>query len=112
MIAVGPREIGGLRGTMKAAAVAEAAGLNLCIHSSMTTGITTCAEHHVGRAIPNLDDGNQIMWQLLKHDIVESPNLMPVKGRLALEGKLGLGFTLDGDAVARAAELFRKHDDA
>lgn len=112
MIAVGPREIGGLRGTMKAAAVAEAAGLNLCIHSSMTTGITTCAEHHVGRAIPNLDDGNQIMWQLLRHDIVESPNLTPVKGRLALEGKPGLGFTLDGDAVARAAELFRKHDDA
>ncbi|MFZ1661258.1 MAG: mandelate racemase/muconate lactonizing enzyme family protein [Paracoccaceae bacterium] len=112
MIAVGPREIGGLRGTMKAAAVAEAAGLNLCIHSSMTTGITTCAEHHVGRAIPNLDDGNQIMWQLLREDIVESPDLTPTKGRLALEGKPGLGFTLDDDAVARAAELFRQHDDA
>lgn len=110
MIAVGPREIGGLRGTMKAAAVAEAAGLTLCIHSSMTTGITTCAEHHVGRAIPNLDDGNQIMWQLLKEDIVESPGLTPVKGRLALEGKPGLGFVLNEDAVARAAELFRKHD--
>ena len=110
MIAVGPREIGGLRGTMKAAAICEGAGLNLCIHSSMTTGITTCAEHHVGRAIPNLDDGNQIMWQLLREDIVESPGLTPVKGRLALEGKPGLGFTLNEDAVARAAELFRKHD--
>ncbi len=110
MIAVGPREIGGLRGTMKAAAIAEGAGLNLCIHSSMTTGITTCAEHHVGRAIANLDDGNQIMWQLLQEDIVENPALTPVKGRLALEEKPGLGFMLDEDAVARAAELFRKHD--
>lgn len=110
MIAVGPREIGGLRGTMKAAAICEGAGLNLCIHSSMTTGITTCAEHHVGRAIPNLDDGNQIMWQLLKEDIVEDPGLTPVKGRLSLPGRPGLGFTLDRDAVARAAELFRKHD--
>jgi L-alanine-DL-glutamate epimerase-like enolase superfamily enzyme len=110
MIAVGPREIGGLRGTIKAAAVAEAAGLTLCIHSSMTTGITTCAEHHVGRCIPNLDDGNQIMWQLLAEDIVEDPNLTPVKGRLSLPAKPGLGFTLNADAVARAAERFRQHD--
>ena len=110
MIAVGPREIGGLRGTMKAAAIAEGAGLNLCIHSSMTTGITTCAEHHLGRAIPNLDDGNQIMWQLLREDIVESPGLTPVKGRLSLPDLPGLGFALNIDAVARAAELFRKHD--
>ena len=110
MIAVGPREVGGLRGTIKAAAIAEGAGLNICIHSSMTTGITTCAEHHVARAIPNLDDGNQIMWQLLRDNIVEDPELTPVKGRLALLGKPGLGFTLNTDAVARAAELFLKHD--
>lgn len=112
MIAVGPREIGGLRGTIKAAAVAEAAGLNLCIHSSMTTGITTCAEHHVGRAIPNLDDGNQIMWQLLAEDIVASPGLTPVKGRLSLPPTPGLGAVLDADAVARAAERFARHDGA
>jgi L-alanine-DL-glutamate epimerase-like enolase superfamily enzyme len=112
MIAVGPREIGGLRGTMKAAAVAEAAGLNLCIHSSMTTGITTCAEHHVGRAVPNLDDGNQIMWQLLKRDIVADPDLRPIRGRLSLPARPGLGFTLDEVAVAEAAEAFRAHEAA
>jgi muconate cycloisomerase len=110
MIAVGPREVGGLRATLKAAAIAEGAGLNICIHSSMTTGITTCAEHHAARAIPNLDDGNQIMWQLLREDIVESPGLTPVRGRLALQGQPGLGFTLDDDAVARAAEAFRRQD--
>lgn len=60
MIAVGPREIGGLRAMKKAAALAEGSGMNICIHSSMTTGITTCAEHHLGRSISNLDDGNQI----------------------------------------------------
>lgn len=109
MIAVGPREIGGLRPLMKAAAVAEAAGVPLCIHSSMTTGITTCAEHHAGRAIPNLDDGNQIMWQLLAEDIVSAPGLAPKKGRLALEGKPGLGFTLKEDVIAEAAERHRKH---
>ncbi len=108
MIAVGPREIGGLRPMMKAAAVAEAAGLNVCIHSSMTTGITTCAEHHVGRAIRNLDDGNQIMWQLLQDNIVSSPALSPVKGKLALPEKPGLGFELDVDVINRAAERHKR----
>ncbi len=106
MIAVGPREIGGLRPMMQAAAIAEAAGLKICIHSSMTTGITTVAEHHVGRAIPNLDDGNQIMWQLLEDNVLEGPDVAPVKGRLALEGKPGLGLSLDRDVVARAHERF------
>ena len=109
LIAVGPREIGGLRATIKVAAVAESAGLNLCIHSSMTTGITTCAEHHVARAIPNLDDGNQIMWQLLEHDIVADPPLSPVAGRLALPARPGLGFALDHDAVEAAARRHRDH---
>ena len=106
MIAVGPREIGGLRPMMQAAAIAEAAGLKICIHSSMTTGITTVAEHHVGRAIPNLDDGNQIMWQLLEDNVLEGPEVAPVKGQLALEGKPGLGLSLDRDVVARAHERF------
>ena len=104
MIAVGPREIGGLKGMMKASAICEGAGITLCIHSSMTTGITTCAEHHIGRAAANLDDGNQIMWQLLKDNVIASPDLNPKKGILSLEGKPGLGFELDRDVVARAAE--------
>jgi len=107
MIAVGPREVGGLRAMMKAAAIAEGAGLNICIHSSMTTGITTCAEHHVARAIPNLDDGNQIMWQLLRDNIVSYPGLEPAKGKLSFEERPGLGFELNHDLVAEAAERHR-----
>ncbi len=103
MIAVGPREIGGLRAMLKAAAICEGAGLTLCIHSSMTTGITTCAEHHIGRAAANLDDGNQIMWQLLKDNIIDTPSLEPQKGVLSLEGRPGLGFDLNLDVVAKTA---------
>lgn len=108
MIAVGPREIGGLRAMIKAAGIAEGAGMSICIHSSMTTGITTCAEHHVARAIPNLDDGNQIMWQLLREDIVAAPDLTPKRGKLALPGAAGLGVTLDEDHIARASEAHRR----
>ncbi|KRS10483.1 muconate cycloisomerase [Roseovarius atlanticus] len=106
MIAIGPREIGGVQPMIKAAAIAEAAGLKICIHSSMTTGISTVAEHHAARAIPNLDDGNQIMWQLLEEDVLDRPGVAPVKGRLALEGKPGLGTVLDRDVIGRAAERF------
>ena len=106
MIAVGPREIGGLRPMIKAAAIVEAAGMKICIHSSMTTGITTVAEHHVGRAIPNLDDGNQIMWQLLQENLLESPGIAPTKGRLSLPEKPGLGLTVNRDIVGRARERF------
>ncbi len=110
MIAVGPREMGGLRPMMKAAGIAEAAGMKLCIHSSMTTGITTVAEHHVGRAIPNLDDGNQIMWQLLQDNILDGPDIAPVKGRLSLDGRPGLGLNLNRDVVGQASERFQNED--
>ncbi|MEL7543610.1 MAG: mandelate racemase/muconate lactonizing enzyme family protein [Pseudomonadota bacterium] len=110
MVAVGPREIGGLRAMIQAAGICEGAGLKICIHSSMTTGITTCAEHHVARAIPNLDDGNQIMWQLMADNVVADPPLEPVAGKLALPSRPGLGFVLDDDQVAKAAERFTAHE--
>lgn len=106
MICIGPREIGGVQPMLKAAAVAESAGLKICIHSSFTSGITTCAEHHAALSIPNLDDGNQIMWQLLKTDIVKSPDLAPKQGWLdAFQGS-GLGFELDESAVSESEARF------
>ena len=106
MICIGPREIGGIQPMMKAAAVAESAGLKICIHSSFTTGVTTCAEHHIGLAIPNLDDGNQIMWQLVQKDIVKSPSLAPVDGWLEAFQGPGLGFELDQGLVAEGERRY------
>lgn len=108
MICIGPREIGGIQPMMKAAAVAESAGLKICIHSSFTTGVTTCAEHHIGLAIPNLDDGNQIMWQLVQKDIVKSPSLVPANGWLEAFQGPGLGFELDRDLVAEGERRYRE----
>ena len=107
MICIGPREIGGIQPMMKVAAVAESAGLKICIHSSFTTGITTCAEHHIALAIPNLDDGNQIMWQLVQKDIVSSPDLAPVNGWIdAFQGP-GLGFSLDESLIAEGEARYK-----
>ena len=104
LIVLGLHEAGGVLGLRKAAAIAEAAGLNVCIHGVFESGITTCASNQVAATLPNLDDGNQIMWQLLERDIVASPSLVPVHGRLATLTGPGLGFELDAAAVAAASE--------
>jgi muconate cycloisomerase len=107
MICIGLREIGGVRPMLQVAAIAEAAGLRICIHGSFTSGITTCAEHQAALAIPNLDDGNQIMWQLLREDVVAAPDLRPREGWIAALTGPGLGFELDEAAVERAEAAYR-----
>ena len=108
MICIGIREIGGIRPLLKAAAVAESAGLHVCIHGSFTSGITTCAEHQAALAIPNLDDGNQIMCQLLARDTVAAPALRPRRGWLPAVTGAGLGCELAGTAVDAAERRFRE----
>ena len=108
VIVLGLHEACGVVRFRKAAAIAEAAGVRICVHGVFETGITTCASNQVAATLNNLDDGNQIMWQLLQEDIVESPGLTPLKGALPISTMPGLGFELNGDAVNRAAEAFRK----
>ena len=107
VITLGLHETGGILAFRKAAAIAEAAGLNICLHGIFESGITTCAANQAAATIPNLDDANQIMWQLLAEDLITAPDLTPVAGRLPVVAGPGLGFELDHDAVARAAERYR-----
>jgi L-alanine-DL-glutamate epimerase-like enolase superfamily enzyme len=105
LIVIGLHETGGLSQWSKVAHIAEAAGLDVCIHGMFETGITTCASLQVAATVPNLDDGNQHMTRFLAWDLVASPDLTPRNGRLPLLKGPGLGFELDWDAVERA-----KHD--
>ena len=108
VIVLGLHETCGVVRFRKAAAVAEAAGVNICLHGVFETGITTCASNQVAATLANMDNGNQIMWQLLAEDIVTRPNLVPRDGALPISDLPGLGFELNRDAVARAAEAYRK----
>lgn len=90
----------GLTGIGEAAATPNAAAFE--------SGITTCAANQAAATIPNLDDGNQIMWQILAEDLISAPDLTPMAGRLPVLDGPGLGFELDRDAVARAAEAYRR----
>ena len=64
-IVLSPHEAGGLLRFGKAAAIAEAAGMPVCLHGQSVSGITDAAQHQLGLCTANLTDGNQIMHQLM-----------------------------------------------
>lgn len=105
LIVLGLHETGGLREFAKAASVAEAAGVDVCIHGLYESGITTCAGHQIALTLSNLDDGNQYMNHLLEWDVIDEPDLTLNAGILDAISRPGLGFQLDFDAVDRAAAL-------
>lgn len=108
VIVLGPHETGGLLGLRKAAAIAEAAGLSICMHGQQDSGISTCAENQIAATLTNLTDGNQIMHQVLLEDLVASPDLTVRNGVLKVITAPGLGFELNADAVERAAARYRE----
>ena len=108
LIVLGLHEAGGVSQFCKAAAIAETAGLNICIHGIYETGITTCASNQVAATLKNLDDGNQYMNHFLEEDIILEPNLKLIQGRLPVLSGPGFGFEINEDAVARANKRYKK----
>lgn len=109
LIVLSFHEAGGLLAFKRAAAVAQAAAIPICLHGQNVSGITDCAQHQVALTMPNLSDGNQIMHQLLEEDILTAPDLTPKNGKLGiLSDRPGLGFELNWDAVERCTERYRK----
>jgi L-alanine-DL-glutamate epimerase-like enolase superfamily enzyme len=107
-IVISAHETGGLLALKKAAAVAEAAGIPICLHGQSVSSITDAAQQQVGLTIPNLSDGNQIMHQLIVEDLVLAPDLTPRQGVIGLLDQPGLGLELNREAVGRAAERYRR----
>jgi muconate cycloisomerase len=108
VIVLSLHEAGGLLGFVKAAAVAEAAGVPVCLHGQSISSISDTAQHHLGLRTSNLTTGNQIMHQLITEDLVSAPDLTPLRGTIGALEAPGLGVELDRDAVARAAERYAK----
>jgi muconate cycloisomerase len=106
LIVVGLHETGGLVRLSKIAHIAEAAGINICLHGLYETGISTCASNQIAATIPNLDDANQHMTRFLAWDIIKSPDLKPRNGRVPILKGPGLGFEIDWSGVERAKSAF------
>lgn len=105
VITLGLHETGGLARFRKCAAIAEAAGIPICLHGLYETGITTCATHQVGAVTPNLDDGNQFMAHFLEWDVIKPGPLALQQDELPVMTAPGLGFEIDPDAIRDAAAL-------
>ena len=109
IIVLGLHETGGIKRFCKAAAIAEAAGVNICLHGLYETGITTCATNQVAATLSNLDDGNQYMNHFLSEDIVIKPDLTLKEGKLPVLSGQGLGFELNWSAIQRAKEAHAQY---
>ena len=107
MLTLGIHETGGIANFKKIAQLAEAAGINICIHGLYESGITAYASHQLGISIPNIDDGNQIMLRFLQWDIIKKGSEFSDKMRWPANTKIGLGFDLDQDAVNESHRLHK-----
>jgi muconate cycloisomerase len=105
VIVLSPHETGGILAFRRAAGIAMAAGVSICLHGQGVSSITDAAQHHLGLCTAGLTDGNQIMHQLFVEDLAAAPALDPVGGRIGRVEGPGFGVTVDREAVARAAEL-------
>ncbi|MED5532067.1 MAG: enolase C-terminal domain-like protein, partial [Pseudomonadota bacterium] len=106
----GIHETGGIANFKKIAQLAEAAGINICIHGLYESGITAYASHQLGISIPNIDDGNQIMTRFLQWDIIKKGSEFSDKMRWPANTKIGLGFDLDQDAVNESHRLHKSKE--
>ncbi|MFM9441531.1 glucarate dehydratase family protein [Streptomyces acidiscabies] len=101
---------GGLRRTRELAAVCEAFGIKLSMHSNSHLGISLAAMTHVAAAIPNLDHScdTHYPWNSGDEVIVGGP-LRIEGGEVKVPTGPGLGVDLDHDVLER---LHRRYLDS
>ncbi len=98
---------GGLRRTRELAAVCEAFGLALSMHSNSHLGISLAAMTQVAAAIPNLDHSCDTHYPWNSADDVIVPGALELRdGAVEVPTGPGLGVELDHDALDRLHRLY------
>ncbi|MBW8821269.1 MAG: glucarate dehydratase, partial [Streptomyces sp.] len=98
---------GGLRRTRELAAVCEAFGLALSMHSNSHLGISLAAMTHVAAAIPNLDHSCDTHYPWNSADDIILPGVLEFRdGEVKVPTGPGLGVELDHEALARLHRLY------
>ncbi|MEU0209689.1 glucarate dehydratase family protein [Streptomyces canus] len=98
---------GGLRRTRELAAVCEAFGLALSMHSNSHLGISLAAMTHVAAAIPNLDHSCDTHYPWNSADDVVLPGVLEFRdGEVKVPTGPGLGVELDHEALDRLHRLY------
>ncbi|SFM93538.1 mandelate racemase/muconate lactonizing enzyme family protein [Variovorax sp. OV329] len=99
VILLDPHEIGGLWQTIKAAAIAEAAGIPVTLHSGGELGFSQSAYVHLAASIPNMSISIDSERAYLLDDIVLRPPCIE-EGAFALPTGPGLGVEPDFERIA------------
>ena len=100
VILLDPHETGGLWQTIKAAAIAEAVGIPVGLHSGGELGFSQCAYLHLAASIPNMSISIDTERSYLSDDVVlDAPRL--VDGGFDVPAEPGLGVLPDFDKLAR-----------
>ncbi|MFF4015978.1 glucarate dehydratase family protein [Streptomyces sp. NPDC001843] len=98
---------GGLRRTRELAAVCEAFGIALSMHSNSHLGISLAAMTHVAAAIPRLDHSCDTHYPWNSADDVIVPGVLELRdGAVRVPTGPGLGVELDHDALHRLHRLY------
>lgn len=100
VILLDPHEIGGLWQTIKAAAVAESAGIPVTLHSGAELGFSQAAYIHLAASIPNMSISIDSERHYLSDDVVQVQPVL-ADGAFAVPTEPGLGVQPDFAKIAR-----------
>ncbi len=100
VILLDPHEIGGLWQTIKAAAIAEAAGIPVTLHSGGELGFSQSAYVQLAASIPNLSISIDSERDYLSGDVVTEPPQVQ-DGKFTINDRPGLGVDPDFGLLER-----------
>jgi L-alanine-DL-glutamate epimerase-like enolase superfamily enzyme len=103
-----PYWVGSIGSFQRLSHLAHLEGLEVCKHTHGELGIAAAACHHALLTLPGVVDGNQQTAYLMEHDVLREPLPIATGPRWGVPEGVGLCVEVDEDAVAQAAERYRR----
>jgi glucarate dehydratase len=108
IISVEPRMTWGILTTKKAAALAEAVGMPVIMHSFAELGVGTAALLHIIASTPNFILANQCMYDWFDDDYIQGGKFPFEEGRLRVPEGSGLGVELNREKMKDYHEKYKE----
>lgn len=109
IVSVEPRMQGTILAAKKAAAICEAVGIPVLMHSVGELGVAQAAYLHFLASTPNAILVNQTMYSWLKDDVIIGGKIPFDCGGQIVPDAPGIGVELDHDKVAQYADNYEKY---
>lgn len=107
VVLLDPHWYGGITRAKAAAAVCEALGLDVGLHSGAEFGVSQAAALHLMATVPNMGAAPDSHYHHLTDDILVGGKLSCVDGAMAVPRGPGLGVQLDREKMAKYSEMAR-----